>query len=162
MILGLWLASHAAMAATLKTIPLTIGDQTFTVEVADKDKTRTQGLSNRTDLPPDHGMLFVFAQPAKLVFWMPDMHFSIDIIWLDADQHVLGFVPNAEPCIGKAPCNLNTSNVDPNRCDPGLAGIQCALLPSPEATKFVLELPAGSSQTLKLQVGTPVIFDLKS
>lgn len=162
MILGLWAANHSVMASTLKTIPLTIKDQTFTIEVADKDKTRMQGLSGRADLAPDHGMLFVFAQPAKLVFWMPDMHFSIDIIWIDADQHVLGFVPNAEPCIGKDPCNLNTSTVDPNRCDPGLAGIQCALRPSPDATKFVLELPAGSAQTLGLQAGTPVTFDLTS
>lgn len=162
MILGLWLVSYLAMATTLKTIPLTVNGHTFTVEIADKDKTRIQGLSGRADLPADHGMLFVFAQPAKLVFWMPDMHFSIDIIWLDADQHVLGFIENAEPCIGKDPCNLNTSLSDPNRCDPGLAALQCPLLRSPGEPKFVLELPAGSAEALKLQVGTPVTFDLKS
>lgn len=161
-VLSCLVASHLAVAAPLKTLPLTVNGHVFTVEVADKDKTRTQGLSGRADLAVDHGMLFAFAQPGKLVFWMPDMHFSLDIIWLDADQHVLGFIENVEPCIGKEPCNLNTPLSDPNTCHPGMAQAQCPLLPSPDATQYVLELPAGSVQTLKMQVGTPVAFDLKS
>lgn len=162
MIFSLLVTSHVATAAALKTMPLTVNGQTFTVEIADNDKARTQGLSGRAELAADHGMLFAFAQPAKLVFWMPDMHFAIDIIWLDADQHVLGLVPNAEPCIGKEPCNLNTPLADPNTCHPGMAQTQCPLLPSPDATKFVLELPAGSAKALNLQQGTPVTFELKS
>ena len=39
-------------------------------EVASTDAQREQGLMYRTDMPADHGMLFVFEQPALYCFWM--------------------------------------------------------------------------------------------
>jgi hypothetical protein len=42
-------------------------------------------------------MLFVFAKPALLGFWMPDMNFSIDIMWIDKDFKIVGIEDNIAP-----------------------------------------------------------------
>lgn len=61
--------------------------------VADTDIERAQGLSYR---PFPQAMLFVFDEPTQPSFWMKDMNFSIDIIWMRGSQ-VVGIVENAEP-----------------------------------------------------------------
>ena len=42
-----------------------------------------QGLSGRASLPTDHGMLFVFSKSDIYEFWMKDMKFPLDIIWIN-------------------------------------------------------------------------------
>jgi uncharacterized membrane protein (UPF0127 family) len=53
------------------------------------DAERSLGLGDRQSLPADEGMLFVFDQPGYYGFWMKDMHFPIDMIWLDADFRIV-------------------------------------------------------------------------
>lgn len=50
--------------------------------VADTETKRRYGLSDQPYLAPDHGMLFLFDAPVQPSFWMKDMNFPIDIIWL--------------------------------------------------------------------------------
>ena len=147
--------------AHLATIPLTIFDQQFIAEVAASDASRTQGLSDRTSLPVDHAMLFAYAQPNQMTFWMVKMQFPLDIVWLDSDKVVLGVTPNAEACIGSTRCTPNAAFSDQNRCQPGLAQSQCPLLSSPSGTQYVLELAAGTAEKLHITQGTPIKFDLK-
>ena len=73
---------QVAGATTLPTKDITVGTQKITVEVADNDATREQGLSDRDKLDEGKGMLFDFTNTdfRKPGFWMKDMHFSIDII----------------------------------------------------------------------------------
>ena len=47
------------------------------------------GLSNRNVMARDMGMLFVFDKSATHCFWMKDMYFDIDIVWLDADKRIV-------------------------------------------------------------------------
>ena len=58
------------------------------VTVADTEATREKGLSGRDPLGPDEGMLFVFQTPLAYGFWMKDMKFPIDIIWIAQGQIV--------------------------------------------------------------------------
>lgn len=163
--IGLSLASisHADnKKAHLPTIPVTIFEQTFISEVAATDVDRTQGLSDRPALPADQAMLFVYAQPNQLTFWMIKMLIPLDIVWLDSDKVVLGVTPNAETCIGSTPCTPDAPYSDQNRCQPGLARSQCPLLISPPATQYVLELAAGTAKQLHIVKGTPVKFELKA
>src|SRR3989344_1383831 len=74
-----------------------IGDKTFTVEVADTDIERAQGLSGRVIPEEGHGMLFVFPEPGLYGFWMKNMRFSIDIVWLDEEFKVIDIEQNVEP-----------------------------------------------------------------
>lgn len=60
-----------------------IGDTIVQVDVADTDSTREQGLSGRDPLPPGRGMLFVFDSPMIPGFWMKDMRFALDMLFID-------------------------------------------------------------------------------
>lgn len=69
----------------------------ISVRIADTDKTRQQGLSGFSILPLKQGMLFVFPQMGKYDFWMKDMNFPIDIIWLDKNGVIVDRVINLDP-----------------------------------------------------------------
>lgn len=70
-----------------------IDDIKVKVEIADEPLEMAKGLSNRKSLDEDHGMLFVFAEPGQPAFWMKDMEFPIDIIWIKNDV-VIDIAPN--------------------------------------------------------------------
>lgn len=62
---------------------ITFSDQTkIMAEVADTQLLRQQGLSNRPALAESEGMLFLFEEPQEYTFWMKEMEFPIDIVWL--------------------------------------------------------------------------------
>lgn len=71
------------------------GDMKF--ELADTPAKREQGLSGRTSLADDYGMLFVFEKPDTYGFWMKDMHIAIDIIWLSDTGTILGIEHSVAP-----------------------------------------------------------------
>lgn len=52
------------------------------VTVAATQATREKGLSGREGLGPEEGMYFVFDRPDTYAFWMKDMRFPIDILWI--------------------------------------------------------------------------------
>src|SRR5688500_16424694 len=56
--------------------------------VAKSESDRSKGLSGRNNLAKDQGMLFVFPQPGEYAFWMKDMKFAIDIIYINKDKVV--------------------------------------------------------------------------
>ena len=76
---------------------LTIAGQILKVEVVKTPQAQAQGLSTRQDLVENEGMLFVFDHPARYSFWMKDMNFPIDIIWLNQNFQVVYIKKNAEP-----------------------------------------------------------------
>lgn len=80
-------------------INIEIGDKKYKVEIAKTDEERAIGLSNRTDLPENEGMLFVFTEPQEVSFWMKDTLIPLDIIFIDDDEeviHVAKGEPNSE------------------------------------------------------------------
>jgi len=71
--------------------------QTIHVSVADTGATRELGLGGHAPLAADEGMLFVFQQDAVNKFWMKDMTFPLDIIWLNADGGIVYIQPGLSP-----------------------------------------------------------------
>lgn len=69
---------------------LHIGQKSIAVEIADTPSLRTQGLSGRKQLADNTGMLFTFPQKSFQSFWMKDMNFSLDFIWI-ADEKIVQF-----------------------------------------------------------------------
>lgn len=85
-----------ASTGDAKTATATINDQTFTITVAKTEEEKQKGLSGIESLPLDEGKLFIFDQPDTLSFWMKDMKFPIDIIFINDDK-IVSIVENAKP-----------------------------------------------------------------
>lgn len=81
-ILGLPIKSHG-----------TLRDIDMTLELAQTPKQWETGLSNRSDLGDLDGMLFIFNHHHVPLFWMKNMQFPIDIIWI-SDGKVVDITPN--------------------------------------------------------------------
>ncbi|MGI8833206.1 MAG: DUF192 domain-containing protein [Nitrososphaeraceae archaeon] len=99
----------------------------------------SKGLSVKGQLNDNDAMLFVFEQSDIHSFWMQDMKFPIDIIWVDSSVEVVYIKENMHPCISAIICLLYTPNTD---------------------SQYVLETVAGFTQRHDLHVGTYIDFEL--
>ncbi len=68
----------------------------FKVDIVDNPISRARGLSGREQLEEDKGMLFVFDFPGMYGFWMKDMKFPIDIVWI-SEGVIVGVADNLQP-----------------------------------------------------------------
>jgi uncharacterized membrane protein (UPF0127 family) len=112
---------------------LSIGGHIFEYETADTPAQQAKGLAVRASLAADHAMLFRFPAAGTQCFWMKDMRFNLDIIWLSAQKKVVHIEPNLSP------------NSYPHS--------YCA-----DDTQFVVEVNGGVSQQLGLQTGDTISF----
>lgn len=118
----------------------TVGDHILSVEVADTDVLRRQGLSGRNELSKGTGMLFVFDQKdIKPPFWMKDMRIAIDIVWIND-----GVVTQIHDSV-QAPAS-STKDSD----------LKLYLPNAP--VDYVLELPAGYAKEVGISVGDTFTF----
>lgn len=76
---------------------LKIGDIVLNIEIADTAEERELGLSGREPLAMNEGLLFVFEKEGKYGFWMKDMNFPIDIVWIDRDKKIIHIESNVSP-----------------------------------------------------------------
>ncbi len=104
------------------------GDFPFTVEIADTNESRAQGLMFRTTLAPDAGMLFDYHSEQLASFWMQNTLIPLDMIFIGADGVVKTIHVNARP--------LDTTTI-----------------PSGVPVRFVLEIPGGRSEEIGLKIG---------
>jgi uncharacterized protein len=73
------------------------GSARFTVEVADDNAERAQGLMNRDSLASSAGMLFIFDAPQPASFWMKNTLIPLDMIFVDESGLVREVKSNAIP-----------------------------------------------------------------
>lgn len=73
------------------------GGEELTLKVADTEALREQGLSGSSPLSPREGMLFIFPHSGNYGFWMKDMLYPIDIIWLDEKYRIVSVEERAMP-----------------------------------------------------------------
>ena len=99
------------------------------VFVAYTPEARRQGLSGRASIESGEGLLFVFPVEGIYTFWMKDMLFSIDILWLATDGTVVYMAQDVSP--DTFPSHFVSES-------PAL---------------YVLELPAGYTKAHGVQVG---------
>ncbi len=123
---------------TVKKTTVTIRDVAFRADVADTVLTRTRGLSGREGLAPDEGMLFIFGGSGNYGFWMKDMNFPIDVIWI-RDHEIAGV----------------TSDIQPQ---PGASVFSLKVYYPPGEVDKVLELPAGTAAKHGFTAGDKVSF----
>lgn len=114
---------------------VTIGNSLFTLEIANTPVLRERGLSYRESLAQNTGMLFVFDTPSLHYFWMKDMNFPIDVIWLDQDKKVVHIEHSLSPSTYPKSFGPHTN------------------------TQYVIELSAGEAKRSGLTLGNTVKFD---
>ena len=128
-------------ATPLPDAPLVrIGDAVYAVDLAVTGAERAQGLSGRPSMAADRAMLFVYEEDRPRTFWMPDMHFPLDMVWIRSDCTVDGvteLVPNPP---------LDTPRD------------QLPRYPSNEPVRFILEINAGQAQVHGIVSGAEVTF----
>ena len=76
---------------------LRINNSTYYLRISKSTKELTRGLSGVSSMPDNQGMLFVFPNPEKTCFWMKEMNFNLDIIWLNNLKKVDYFQKNLSP-----------------------------------------------------------------
>ena len=89
--------SYPIDAAGYKTEQLSIDGTNISVEIADTDALQEQGLSDRDSLGANSGMLFAFPSDQRPEFWMKDMHFPLDIIWIDDSGKIVDITQDILP-----------------------------------------------------------------
>lgn len=128
------LLALAALYLFLERNPyLCFGFSCVQVELALTPQQQEQGLMHRSGLKG--GMLFVFPREATYGFWMKNMSFPIDMIWISAGKQVVDLSQNVPPCAGSCPVY------------------------SPKSpAMYVLEVPANYSRDKGINVGDKAFF----
>ena len=114
---------------------INIAGQNLNLELAITTEQKNKGLSFRSKIEKDYGMLFVFDYPGKYSFWMKDMNFPIDMIWIGEDQRVVFIKQNASP------------ESYPEVYQPGK---------NDSSAKYILEVYSGFTKDNNLKVGDVV------
>ncbi len=70
---------------------------TIAIEIAETDSARTRGLMERTSLPEQSGMLFIFQQEEQQRFWMANTPLALDLFFADADSQIVRVARYARP-----------------------------------------------------------------
>lgn len=83
------LLAGAAGAQSLPVIELNAGIHRIEAEVAATNAARMRGLMQRTQLPPQRGMLFVFDLEARHCMWMKNTYLPLSVAFLDASGRIL-------------------------------------------------------------------------
>lgn len=104
-------------------------------EVADSKSKRAQGLMFMKSLDEKSGMLFVFNKEAKYGFWMKNMLFPLDIIWINAKKMIVDIDAGVSPCKG-----------------------DCDTIAPKAPVRYVLEVNSGFTKKNNIKVGDRVKF----
>ncbi len=110
---------------------LTINNKTFSIDVAKIDEQRAKGLSVYDKLPLEKGMIFVFDRKGHYAFWMKDMKFPIDIIYIRKNK-IVDIFKNVAP-----PKSQNET---------------LPIIRSSESADMVLEINAGLSEKYNFKI----------
>lgn len=109
-----------------------VGGKTFRVEVVSDASKKQLGLGKREGICAKCGMLFVFDSLGHYSFWMKDMRFPLDLLWLSG-----GHVVHIEKNVSKDSIKVMSSGV---------------------SADSVLELNAGTVDSLGISKGSEVTF----
>ncbi|MCL5795335.1 MAG: DUF192 domain-containing protein [Patescibacteria group bacterium] len=117
-----------------KTMNIKIANHEIVADVADNATARTQGLSGRSELKNNAGMLFIYDQPSYPGIWMKEMEFSLDIIFIDEGKKIVDI----------------TFDISPNTYP--------QLFKPKSLAKYVLEVSAGWCKDNDIKIGDEVKF----
>jgi uncharacterized protein len=126
---------------------VSIGKETFQLELALDMQSRTAGLMHRTEIPSDGGMLFVFPDAIARSFWMKNCLLPIDLLFLDSRGtitalHEMPIEPDKSP---------EENDLEYER--------RLKHYWSGAPARFAIELKSGSIQRLQLKINDHIDLD---
>jgi hypothetical protein len=136
-------ACNARDGSALPVGRVVLAGQAVDVEIARNESARARGLSGRDGLAPGRGMLFLHERPGLHAYWMKDMRFAIDILWL-REGRVVDVAHRVQP--------------EP----PGTADRDLPSYAPRAPADAVLEVPAGFARAHGWDVGQLASFELPS
>jgi uncharacterized membrane protein (UPF0127 family) len=122
-------AIQEASSTDNKYLKATVKGFELNADVPITSELMAKGLAVKNQLKENEAMLFVFEDSAQHSFWMKDIKFPIDIIWLDSDGRVVHIEQNLQPCVSVFICPTYTPNTD---------------------SQYILETVAGFTQNIML------------
>lgn len=105
----------------------------FDIEFAEDEYETQTGLMHRGSMKNNQAMLFIFPNVQMRSFYMKNTLISLDIIYVDENQHIVSIQKNAKP-------------------------MDETSLPSAAPAKYVLEINGGLSDQLKIVEGDSISF----
>lgn len=127
-------APMAVAPAVYPHASIVIAGETFDARVANTEALKERGLSGSLGLGIHEAMLFPYDKPSYPAFWMKDMLYSIDMLWVDASGTVVSFEKSVAP------------STFPNTFSPKAL------------SSAVVELPAGTLERLQVKEGDKVLI----
>jgi uncharacterized membrane protein (UPF0127 family) len=127
---------HNTLGYVVDSVYFESGDLVVNVEVAQSAADQQRGLMDREGLSDGSGMLFIFDSEDRHNFWMKNVNFPIDIIWIDSNFRIVDITMGAVPCMAE-PCTLYSPS-----------------LPA----RYVLEVPSGFAGENGVELGGVVGF----
>lgn len=103
----------------------------YDIEIAKTISQKSTGLSNRNNLCPNCGMIFIFKQDGTLPFWMKDTLIPLDMIWINSTGKITDIITATK-----------TNSLK--------------ILQNSQPAKYVLELNAYDAQKLDLNIGDTI------
>ena len=132
---------------------LEIGNQLLKVEVADTQEKMESGLSGRPTMAEDEGMLFDFGEnKTSGAFWMKNMKFNLDIIWIDKNK-IVGITPDVPKP------DVNCKSLVSARGGSASGGNCLPYYYPPSPANWVLEASAGWAEKNNIKIGDKVEFN---
>lgn len=130
-----------------------LGGKWFHLELSETQEKRFKGLSDRTEIASDGGMLFVFPRAQPLQFVMRDCPIPIDIIFVDGSGRIVAM----HEMKAEDPRRPDEPKTDDPRADKYENRLK--KYPSRFAAQFVIEIKGGTLPSLGLKEGDKLALD---
>lgn len=137
--LSIWAMMLAACGGDADGPRVKIDDREFPAEIAATRKAQLQGLGGRDQLAFGSGMLFVYGDEPVPAFWMREMRFALDFVWIGGECEVVDTTERAPPPAGEDESALPT---------------YASRVPA----AHVFEMNAGDVERYRIKVGDKVEF----
>ncbi len=105
----------------------------FKLEIVNTPQARARGLMFRREMASNRGMIFIFPESDNLSFYMKNTYISLDIIFVNEEMKVVGFLENL-PILNQESRSIGSKS------------------------RYAIELLAGTVKKLGLKPGDKVIF----